>query len=271
MKFTKMNGLGNDYIFVYTETERVNDPHKAARILSDRHKGVGGDGLVLIGKTDSADFSMKIFNADGSEGEMCGNALRCVGKYVFEKGLTDKTELSIGTLSGIKKLKLAIEERNVVSVSANIGKVSLGHKHNGDFVRRIEACGKIYQCYCVSVGNPHCVVFVGQYNENTMKVGKSLSENIGYFPERTNVEFVLMSSDRDALTMRVYERGSGETMACGTGAAAAFYASNRLRLVDDSVTVKLNGGNLRCELSSTGELIQTGTADFNFEGETNLI
>lgn len=271
MKFTKMNGLGNDYVFVYTESESIDNLGKAAKILSDRHKGVGGDGLVLIGKTSDADFSMRIFNSDGSEGEMCGNALRCVGKYAYEKGLTDKTELTVKTLSGVKKLKLITDGNKVVSVGANIGKATLGHKHNGEFVRRIEACGKIYQCYCVSVGNPHCVVYVGQYNEDTMKVGKALSENTRYFPERTNVEFVLIDSQRDTLTMRVYERGSGETLACGTGAAAAFYTSNRLRLVDESATVRLLGGNLRCELSSTGEIIQTGTADFNFEGETNLI
>lgn len=266
MKFTKMNGLGNDYIFIDTEKETILNPNQTAIRLSDRHRGIGGDGMVLLGRGKRADFSMRIFNADGSEGEMCGNALRCIGKYVYEKGLTEKTSITVETLAGIKSLELILNNGMVECVSANIGKAEEGHKDGQGFMRRIEAAGKIYQVYCVSVGNPHCVIYLGRFNDNIMQIGREISENTAYFPERTNVEFVLIDSTYDILTMRVYERGTGETLACGTGAAACFYASNKLKIVGDRAVVRLPGGDLSCYLNEKGEIITVGTAELNFEG-----
>lgn len=267
MRFTKMNGLGNDYIFVDIDSETVSNPREAAIRLSDRYRGVGGDGLVLIGRSDKADLSMRIFNADGSEGEMCGNALRCVGKYAYDNRIVSSTELTIETAAGVKALKLRVMDGKVACVEANMGGARDGHKDCDRFVRRIEAGGRVYQAYCVSVGNPHCIIYVGRFCENIMQVGKEISENTAYFPERTNVEFVLIDPSYDILTVRVYERGSGETLACGTGAAACFYASNKLKIVGNRAVVRLPGGDLDCRLNERGEIITTGTAEFNFRGE----
>lgn len=267
MKFTKMNGLGNDYIFVDTLSERICNPCETAVRLSDRHRGIGGDGLVLIGRADNADFSMRIFNSDGSEGEMCGNALRCVGKYVYDNGLTDKLELTVATKAGIRELTLKKSNGKVECASANIGKAVAGHKQDGRFECNLVVRGTEYRCYCVSVGNPHCVIFVDDFFDGIMEVGREISENTEAFPERTNVEFVLRDASNGCLTMRVYERGSGETLACGTGAAASFYASYRLNAVGREAVVRLPGGDLHCRLNDRDEIIITGRAELNFVGE----
>ena len=265
MKFTKMNGLGNDYIFINADAERIDDPHYAAIRLSDRHKGVGGDGIVLIKKAKNADFSMRIFNSDGSEGKMCGNALRCLGKYVYEKGLTSKTSLTVETLSGIKKLRLRVIDGSVRCAQAWLGKAAKGHG-DGVFEREIVSFGKQYKAFCVSVGNPHCVIFVDGYDDDIMRVGQSISENTDLFPDRTNVEFVLKGNGA-LLTVRVYERGSGETQACGTGAAAVFFTANLLGLVGNRAVIRLPGGDLECRFDTDGEIITDGVTEKNFEGE----
>lgn len=269
MKFAKMNGLGNDYIFVDTAIYNIENPRESAKKLSDRHRGIGGDGLVLIGRSGEADFSMRIFNADGSEGEMCGNALRCLGKYVYEKGLTEKTELTVLTKAGIKRMTLNVVDGAVGCVNANIGKPLIGYGGGPkeEFKRLIEVGGKSFIGYCVSIGNPHCVIFVKRFFDDIMEIGREISENTRYFPNRTNVEFVLEDSSCDILTMRVYERGSGETMACGTGAAASFYVANLLDIVGNGAIVRLPGGDIRCEKNAEGEVIISGPAEFNFEGE----
>lgn len=266
MKFTKMNGLGNDYIFINADEEIITDPSYAAIKLSDRHKGIGGDGIVLIGKAKKADFSMRIFNSDGSEGKMCGNALRCLGKFVYEKGLTEKKELTVDTLSGIKRVKIRAIDGMVQCARAWIGKGTKGHE-NGIFERQILSLGKPYNCFCVSVGNPHCVIFVDRYDEDIMKIGRDISENKEFFPDRTNVEFVLKDLSDNILTVRVYERGSGETLACGTGASAAFFTANVLGLVGDRAVVRLPGGDLECSFDADKEIVIDGRVEKNFEGE----
>jgi diaminopimelate epimerase len=264
MKFTKMNGLGNDYIFINAMLEQVVDPENAARKLCDRHFSIGGDGLVLIDRGRSFDFSMRMFNADGGEAEMCGNAIRCVGKYLFDKGITDKTTLHIETKAGVKRLTLVSSaEGLVMGAAVNMGAVRFVESAKPIKVRAIS---RDFVGYNVTAGNPHFVIFVDSYFDGIMEEGKAISENTIVFPERTNVEFVLNKVENDEINMRVYERGTGETLACGTGAASAFFVCNSLDMVSDEAKVNLPGGQLDC-YKKNEEIFIRGKAEYNFEGE----
>ena len=251
MKFTKMEGLGNDYVYVNCLEEKISDPSKTAIEVSDRHFGIGSDGLILIKPSDKADFFMEMYNADGSQGKMCGNGIRCVGKFVYDYGLTDKTEITVDTLAGIKYLSLNVENKAVKSVRVNMGKPEftpalIPVKADGDGVidKEFIIGGNAYRITCVSMGNPHCITYMDDIkNLEIEKIGP-VFENDSIFPDRVNTEFVEVI-DRDTLSMRVWERGSGETLACGTGACAVAVASILNGLCNDSVTVKLLGGDLK--------------------------
>ncbi|MCR4943650.1 MAG: diaminopimelate epimerase [Clostridium sp.] len=274
MEFTKMHGIGNDYIYFNCMNEEIENPEELSLKLSDRHFGVGGDGIVLILPSDKADFRMRMFNADGSEGKMCGNASRCIGKYVYEKGLTDKTEVTLETLAGIKTLNLTVEDGKVTEVEVNMGMAITDPKEipvsiDKDIVvkEKIDVCEKEYEITCVSMGNPHCIVYMDNIDDLEIeKIGPKF-ENHKLFPERINTEFVEVI-DKNTLKMRVWERGSGETLACGTGACAVTVASvlNNYCNKDEEVTVKLLGGDLKIKYLSNGLVYMTGPAEFVFEG-----
>lgn len=261
MNFTKMHGCANDYVYIECLSgEPKNIPALAVR-LSDRHTGVGGDGIVLICASNTADFKMRMFNADGSEGAMCGNAIRCVGKYVHDRGFTDKTELEIETLSGVKRLSMSLENGAVSSVTVNMGapeiKTELG---------TLKALGNTVEYTDISMGNPHCVIFVnGVENMNIETIGREIENMLSLFPDRTNVEFVELI-DSHTICMRVWERGSGETMACGTGACASAAAAilRGFCKSDVPITVRLNGGELKIEWKN--DIFMTGPAEFVFDG-----
>lgn len=274
MEFTKMHGIGNDYIYFNCMDEEIKNPEELSLKLSDRHFGVGGDGIVLILPSDKADFRMRMFNADGSEGKMCGNASRCIGKYVYEKKLTDKTEVTLETLAGIKTLNLKVDGEKVTEVEVNMGEAITDPKKipvlfDKDIVvnEKMDVCGEKYRITCVSMGNPHCIVYMNNIdNLEIEKIGPKF-ENHKLFPERINTEFVEVI-DRNTLKMRVWERGSGETLACGTGACAVTVASvlNGFCNKDEEVTVKLLGGDLKIKYLSNGLVYMTGPAEFVFEG-----
>lgn len=275
MKFTKMHGIGNDYIYFNCLDNDINDPNGLSVALSDRHFGVGGDGIVMIMRSEIADFRMRMFNADGSEGKMCGNATRCIGKYVYEKGLTDKTEFTLETLAGIKVLKLNVSDGKVVSVTVDMGKAILKPADipvllDGDCVvsKKTMLAGKEHEITCVSMGNPHCIIFTKDIdNLDLEKIGPDY-ENDPIFPERVNTEFVEII-DNKTLKMRVWERGSGETWACGTGASAVCVAAvlNGICDYDTDVLVKLRGGDLTINYKKDGTVYMTGPATFVFDGE----
>jgi len=274
MKFSKMHGIGNDYIYVNCFEETVSEPEKVSVILSDRHKGVGSDGLVLIMPSDKADFRMRIFNADGSEAMMCGNATRCIGKYVYERGLTDKSDITLETNSGIRYLKLFTSNGKVDLVQVDMGKAVLVPREipvNSDsdrfIAQPVEVDGKTYSMTCVSMGNPHAVIFTdGIDSLDLEKIGPSF-ENHPLFPARVNTEFCEVI-DSHTLRMRVWERGSGETFACGTGTCATVVAAvlNGICSHDEEVLVHLRGGDLRITYRSDGTVMMTGPAAFVFEG-----
>lgn len=276
LKFTKMHGCGNDYIYFNCFETPVEDPEKLAVRISDRHFGVGGDGIVLICPSDKADAKMRMFNIDGSEGKMCGNAIRCVGKYLYDNGIKRCNPLKIDTLSGIKTLNLNIgADGKVDSVRVDMGKAILKPeeipvKLDGETVvaRPVTIDGKEYKITCVSMGNPHCVVFTDT------DVSELPLEEIGpkfefdpLFPERVNTEFINVI-DKNTLKMRVWERGSGETLACGTGACASAVAAclNGFCEKDTDITVRLVGGDL--VIRYTDEAVtMTGPATVAFTGE----
>lgn len=274
MKFTKMQGLGNDYVYVNCLKEKVESPSEMARRVSDRHFGVGSDGLILICPSECADFEMKMYNADGSRGEMCGNGIRCVGKYVYDYGLTDQTEISVETLGGIKHLSLTVEEGKVALVKVDMGspifvpeqipvKVEGNHAVNIP----ISVDGDEYRMTCISMGNPHAVVYLDDIqNMEIEKIGPKF-EHHSCFPNRVNTEFARVL-DRETVEMRVWERGSGETLACGTGACAVAVASMVNGLTEDCVTVQLLGGNLKIEWDREKNVVyMTGPATVVFDGE----
>lgn len=273
MKFTKMHGIGNDYVYIDCFKETVKDPQALAVKWSDRHKGIGGDGVILIMPSDKADFRMRMFNADGSEGKMCGNGTRCVGKYVYDRGLTDKTEITLETLSGIKYLTLHPENGKVRSVTVDMGLCSfrpqdIPIKSGSPLVKApLEVCGKNWDITCVSMGNPHCVIFTDGIDSMPLEQIGPQFENHPLFPERVNTEFV-ETVDSTHLKMRVWERGSGETMACGTGACATVAAAVKCGVCaeDTPVTVSLLGGDLEI-ICSGGRLLMTGPAEIVFDGE----
>jgi diaminopimelate epimerase len=266
-----MNGVGNDYIYINLMQEKVESPSELAKKLSDRHFSIGGDGIVLIDRSDKADFSMKMYNADGSESGMCGNAIRCVAKYVYDKGLTKKNMIDIETPSGIKSIELYIADNKVIKATVNMGRAKTGPKDIPTTLCGSQIInyplptsrGDIY-INCVFVGNPHTVIFVDNDEQMNMALGEEIS-NHRVFPERTNVEFVRII-DEESAYMRVYERGTGETLGCGTGASAAFYVSYIQNKLKNKATIHLIGGDLQLKIHN-GEIYLTGDAQLNYEGE----
>ena len=276
MKFTKMHGTGNDYIYVNGFEEQIENPVEFAIKYSDRHKGIGSDGLVMILPSESCDFSMRMFNADGSESEMCGNASRCIGKFVYDKGLTHKTEVTLETLAGVKVLKLFVGADNKVeSVTVDMGEPILKPElipttFTGETIinRTVKFSEEIeYAITCVSMGNPHAVIFTSGIDTLDLPKIGPITENAAIFPRRTNTEFIEVLS-KDRLKMRVWERGSGETMACGTGACAAVVAGVLNGKNDRKTTVELLGGELTLDWKeSDNHVYLTGGATTVFEGE----
>ena len=277
MKFTKMHGCGNDYVYVNLFEEKVNDPAAVSIKISDRHFGIGSDGLITIGPSDKADFRMRIYNADGSEAEMCGNGIRCVAKYVYDHKLTDKTEISVESGAGVKYLTLFVENGKVEQVRVDMGEPILTPAEipvvaNGDKVidAPIEVGGKTWNITCVSMGNPHAVVFVDDTENFELEKYGPLFESHERFPKRTNTEFVQVISRTEA-NMRVWERGSAETWACGTGTCACVMACILNNKTEDKVLVHLRGGDLIIEYDrQTNHVFMTGPATEVFQGEINL-
>ncbi|MCI7498386.1 MAG: diaminopimelate epimerase [Oscillospiraceae bacterium] len=278
MKFTKMQGIGNDYIYVNCFEEKVDDPERVSQIVSDRHFGIGGDGLVLIMPSEKADFRMRMFNADGSEGNMCGNATRCIGKFVYDNGLTNKTEITLETKSGIKYLTLYPENGKVKTVLVNMGKavltpVDIPMKAEGEsFINKpIEVLGSEVYITAISMGNPHAVTYVDDVTSLDLeKIGPAF-ENHPIFPKRVNTEFIKVL-DSHTIQMRVWERGSGETWACGTGACAAAVASvkNGYFKNGEEITVKLRGGDLFITYNTDGTVLMRGAAETVFTGDIDI-
>ncbi len=277
MKFTKMHGCGNDYIYVNCFTETVEDPQALAKRVSDRHFGIGSDGLILIKPSEQADFTMDMYNADGSRGEMCGNGIRCVAKYVYDYGLTDKTQISVETLGGIKYLDLYVEDGKVSKVRVNMGRPKLAPKDipakfEGETVidSPMTVDGQEYRVTCVNMGNPHVVTFLDEGTDlkkfQIEKTGPKFEEH-PLFPNRINTEFVKVI-DRTQLEMRVWERGSGETLACGTGTCATVVAAVLNGLCDRKATVHLLGGDLEIFWDPEDDCVyMTGPAATVFDGE----
>lgn len=274
MKFTKMHGCGNDYIYVDCTQGPMEDPGGFAIRYSDRHKGVGSDGLITINPSQVADFRMAMYNADGSEGAMCGNGIRCVAKFVYDKGLTDKTHLVIETRAGLKYLDLTVEMGKVTKVRVDMGApvtaapqipvTGLGDEVVG---QTVSVAGRDWTMTCVSMGNPHAVVWVDEVVNMDLEAIGPQFEHHPMFPDRVNTEFARVM-DRQNIEMRVWERGSGETMACGTGATATAYAAWRCGLTDNKVTVHLLGGDLELEYDEArNTMLMTGPAETVFEGE----
>ena len=279
LKFTKMHGISNDYIYINTFDQEVNDPEALSIRLSDRRSGIGGDGIILVCPSDVADAKMRIFNADGSEAKMCGNGVRCVGKFVYDKGLVppEKTVVTIDTLSGIKTLELTVENGKVRTAKVDMGAAILNPAdipavYEGETMidAPLTVDGKEWKVTAVSMGNPHCVTFVDDVDGLDLeKLGPSF-ENHPAFPDRVNTEFVKVIDDR-TLKMRVWERGSGETWACGTGACATAVAAveNGFCKKNEDVTVHLRGGDLVIRYTDD-TVFMTGPAETVFEGEVEI-
>ncbi len=277
MKFTKMQGLGNDYVYINGFEEKIEDPSDVAIKVSDRHLGIGSDGLICINPSKVADFEMAMYNVDGSRGEMCGNGIRCVGKYVYDKGLTDKTYVAVETLGGIKYLDLTVVDGKVESVKvdmgspellpANIPVVAEGTTCIAD---KIVVDSQEYKMTCVSMGNPHTVVYIEDVaGLDIEKIGPKF-ENHERFPNRVNTEFARVL-DEHTVEMRVWERGSGETLACGTGACAVAVSSILNGYTKEQVTIKLLGGDLKIEWDrKVNTIYMTGPAKIVFDGEIDL-
>lgn len=271
LPFSKMHGAGNDYVYVDANLMDIDDFQNLAVKISDRHFGVGADGLVVITRSEEADFGMRMFNADGSEAGMCGNASRCVGKYLYEKGLTDKTRISLETRSGIKILDLHVDGGEVKSVTVDMGSPSTAACDipvNAPYTQNIPvvAGGEERLFSCVSMGNPHAVTFVQATEGFDVEGTGRYVENMPLFPQRTNVEFVQILSPAE-INMRVWERGTGETLACGTGACASVVASVLCGKCGRKVRVHLLGGDVEVEWNETdGHVYLTGGAEWVFEG-----
>lgn len=276
MKFTKMHGCGNDYIYVNGAEEKLAQEEKPelVRRLSDRHFGIGGDGVIFINPSDEADFEMEMYNADGSRAEMCGNGIRCVGKYVYDKGLTDKKEIRIVSFGKVKVLELRVENGKVLTVKVNMGepelraeKISVVCEKEKVIDEPIEVQGKTYKMTCVSMGNPHAVIFMDDVEHLEIEKLGPYFENHERFPKRTNTEFVQVV-DRTHVKMRVWERGTGETLACGTGCCATAVACVVNGLTETEVTVELLGGELSIAWNREENVVyMTGPAETVFDGE----
>ena len=261
MRFTKMNGLGNDYIFLDGTKKEIKLSESEIKKLCDRNFGIGGDGIIIVTKASNADFGMKIYNSDGSTAEMCGNALRCLAKYTFKKRLTGDKYLKIQTDGGIRFAKINGDG----TVTANMGKpVSDFNLIKLDF--DIDISG-----YTVNAGNPHFVILQAFEERIFNEYAKKISEYRSIFPYKTNVEFAEIYPDKNMVNVRVYERGSGETLACGTGATAVFEICHHFGFLTDNAIVKLKGGVLMCSHNSKGEILVTGDAKFNYKGETDIL
>jgi diaminopimelate epimerase len=277
MKFTKMQGLGNDYVYVNCLDQTIDNPKEVARFVSDRHFGIGSDGLVLIMKSDNADFRMRMFNSDGSEAEMCGNAIRCVGKYVFDNKLTQSTKIKIETLSGIKILDMSVREDKVYLVTVDMGEPILNPKNipvvsdKELFVSEpVTIDDIVYMVTCVSMGNPHAISYVKDVQNFPLEVTGPKMETNKLYPKKINSEFVQVV-DRNTLKMRVWERGAGETLACGTGACAVLVASVLNGLCERKATIKLLGGDLIIEWNEAdNHVYMTGPAVKVFDGEIEI-
>ncbi len=276
MHFTKMHGASNDYVYIdgfAKDFKGVDSIIPLIPKISDRHRGVGSDGVVFILPSEAADLQMRMFNLDGSEAQMCGNAIRCVGKYAYERGLVKKTECSVETKAGLKYLTLHLVDGKVKTITVDMGTASFYNKDipvasSQDFCLNepLEVLGQTFHISCVSVGNPHAVIFVDDVeNMDITKVGPAI-ENHKLFPERINVEFVQIL-DRGRLRMRVWERGAGETEACGTGACATAVVSEKLGHCDKKAEIILNGGSLTIEIKEDGHIFMAGDAHIVFEGE----
>lgn len=277
MKFTKMHGIGNDYVYVNCFQEKVDNPSEVAKFVSDRHFGVGSDGLILIKPSQIADCEMDMYNLDGSQGAMCGNGIRCVAKYVYDYGIVPKTTLRIATKSGIKELNLTVENGKVSLVRVNMGspileasKIPVVSDQSQAVNQSIKVNGHTYYFTGVSMGNPHAVVYLDDVdNLDIEKIGPAFEKH-PVFPDRVNTEFVKVI-DRKTLKMRVWERGSGETLACGTGACAVAVSSILNNLTEEEVTVKLLGGDLKIHWDRLENLVyMTGPATTVFDGEITL-
>ncbi len=274
MRFTKMHGIGNDYIFINCLDRQVDNPSQLSQLLSDRHFGAGSDGLVLIMPSDKADFRMRMFNPDGSEAEMCGNAIRCVGKYVYDNGFTDKNGIAVETLAGIRQLEMKASGGRIESVRVDMGKPIMEPSRipvdfDGDrFISEpVTIEGVTYSVTCVSMGNPHAVAYIKDIKAFPLDRVGPLMENHSLFPDRINAEFAVVE-DRNTVSMRVWERGAGETLACGTGACAVLAASVLNNLTDRTATLRLPGGDLLIEWSrQDGHIYMTGPAVRVYEGE----
>ena len=273
MQFSKMQGIGNDFIIINCFEEDIPDPSRLAIQMCRPHYGIGADGLVLLEPADGADVSMRIFNSDGSESEMCGNALRCIGKYMYERGMTEQVELSVLTRGGIHPLWLTVEDDQVTYVRVDMGTPELSPRHipvdlPGEIVlkHRLQMMGQTMFITCVNMGNPHTVIFVRDPEVIDLPVLGPMIEHHPLFPRRTNVEFVRVIK-RDVLQMRVWERGAGETLACGTGACAALVAGVLTGSCDRSVQMKLSGGNLSLQWNAAdNHVYMSGDAAFVFDG-----
>lgn len=277
MKFTKMQGCGNDYVYVNCLEETVVQAPEMARKVSDRNFGIGSDGLILIKPSEKADFMMDMYNSDGSSSAMCGNGIRCVAKYVYDKGLTNKQQISIETGAGIKYLDLKVEENKAVQVTVNMGSpvteaklVPVISDRSEVVAMPITVANTAYEMTCVSMGNPHAIVFVEDTKAIDIKEIGPLFEHHIMFPEKTNTEFIHVV-DRNTIDMRVWERGTGETLACGTGASASAYACMINGFTEDTVTVRLLGGELKIQYDrDKNTIFMTGPAVTVFEGEIDL-
>ena len=277
MKFTKMQGIGNDYVYVNCFTEKVENPSQVAVRVSDRHFGIGSDGLILIKPSDVADFEMEMYNADGSQGAMCGNGIRCVAKYVYDYHLTDKTSISVNTKSGIKYLDLTVENGKVKEVKVNMGapvlktaEIPMIYSKEQVIAQPLNINQNLYEVTAVSMGNPHVIVYMNDVKNLKIEEVGPYFEKSSVFPESVNTEFVRVI-DRNTVEMRVWERGSGETLDCGTGACAVAVACILNGYTEDQVTVKLLGGDLKIFWDREADLVyMTGPAEVVFDGEIQI-
>ena len=269
MDFTKMQGIGNDYVYVDCFKEQVKEPGAVARFISDRRFGIGSDGLILICPSRIADCRMEMYNTDGSQGRMCGNGIRCVGKYVYDHGLvpSDRRSLTVETLAGVKELRLEVEEGKAVRLTVDMGKPSL----TSEISESVTIEGKEWNFTGIDVGNPHAVYFVEDTDSLDLeKMGPHFEYHERFMPDRVNSEFIRVI-DRNHIRMRVWERGSGETWACGTGATASAMASILSGYTEDEVTVSLRGGDLKIRLDrESGHLFMTGPAAEVFHGSIDI-
>lgn len=277
MEFVKMEGCGNDYVYVNGFNTKIDNPNELSKIVSDRHFGIGSDGLIVINPSEVADFKMSMYNADGSEGKMCGNGIRCVAKYVYDYKMIDKEVITVETLAGIKTLKLNVENGKVKTVRVNMGSPIINAKDVPVISDKEKVInepvvidGKEYGITCVSMGNPHAIIFVDDTDSLKIeKIGPGFEKN-EIFPDRVNTEFIQII-DRKTIKMRVWERGSGETLACGTGACASVVACVLNNLTDNKVTVKLLGGDLEIKYDiDENTVYMTGPARIAFTGNIDI-